>query len=181
MLSALVRPGEVLAVYPYDDTGYGWPIAVQSIFPWANGLEAQVIGTCHGATIGFFDTLYFRNKGYYRQDVPLTFLISGLAYKLFEGEVPEDFSEEFTAYLPLTLAQEGGVDEVQFDSHVEEVREVDFWGIPLIAYTLTLATPEHFAMRLTMYSHESAGPRRFAPGERIRGIAWLFGSAVPGR
>lgn len=35
--------------------------------------------------------------------------------------------------------------------------------------------PLHF--RLTMYSHESAGPRRFNPGDRIMGYPWFFGFA----
>ena len=177
MFSFLGRAGEFLTAYPYDDNGFGWPIKVKEIYPWPNGVEGQVVGSCKEARVGLFDTLFFRNKDAYDRDVPLTFLVNGLAYKLFEGEVPRGFSADYTFYIPLTQEEEGGVDEVKFSSKVEAVEDVDFWGIPLIAYTLTLAVPEDFPLRLRMYSHASAGPRRFRVGDRLAGYAWLFGFA----
>ena len=177
MLSFLARLDGVLTAYPYDDAGYEWPVEVKEVHAWPNGVEAQLVGSCNGARIGFFDTMFFKNGESYRQDVALTFLINGLAYKLSEGEVPEGFSEDYTCYLPQPPERGGGVDEVSFDSRIEDVKEVDFWGIPLIAYTLTLAVPNGFPLRLTVYSHESAGPRRFDPGDRVAGYAWLFGFA----
>ncbi|MFC1834102.1 hypothetical protein ACFL2Q_05125 [Thermodesulfobacteriota bacterium] len=177
MMSFLLHGRDIVAAYPYEDTGYGWPIEVKEVYVWPEGHEAQIVGSCNGARVGFFDTCFFKYRDTYRQDVPLTFLINGLAYKVFEGEATEEFSDDFCAYLPLTPEEEGGVDEIKFESRVEEVNDVEFWGVPLLAYTLVLATPNDFPLRLTMYAHESAGPKRFAPGDRIGGYAWLFGMA----
>jgi hypothetical protein len=166
-----------LTAYPYDDSGFGWPIDVREIYPWANDIEGQISGSCMGARVSLFDTLFFKNKDSYVSGQPIIFLVNGLAYKMFEGEVPESVSHDYCFYLPLTEQEEGGVDEIKFSSQVEDVEEINFWGISMIAYTLTIATPEGFPLRLRMYAHPSAGPKKFATGDRISGIAWLFGFA----
>jgi hypothetical protein len=182
MLSVLMLAGDALAAYPYEDTGYGWPIEVKELYPWENGVEAQLIGSCIGARIGLFDTLFFANRNGYHLGGIRTFLVSGLAYQLQASEVPDDFSEDFCSYLPLTPEDEGGIDEIQFDSCVEEKREADFWGVPLKVYTLTLARvgPDEFPLRLNMYFYEPEGAKDFEVGDRVSGVAWLFGFAKPG-
>jgi hypothetical protein len=62
-------------------------------------------------------------------------------------------------------------------SHVETVREIDFHGTTLRAYTLTLAECDDFPLRLDVFAHPSVCEREFRPGDAISGFAWLFGAA----
>lgn len=179
--SFLLRGDEFIAGYPIAVDGYGWPLKIHDRVTWPDGIQANLIASCEGARVCLFDAQHFLHRDSYSEESERTFVVAGLAYKLFDTvfESPEQKEKlaETKAYFPVDDAEGGRVDEIKFMSHVEVVREVDFWGTPLLAFTLTLAEPEDFPMRLDIFAHPSACEKEFRPGDRISGFAWLFGAA----
>jgi hypothetical protein len=84
---------------------------------------------------------------------------------------------QMKAYLPLS-GDDASEDELQFSSHVEAVRPLDFHGVPFDVYTVTLALPDDFPMRVDVYTPRSAADEVLAVGDRISGACWLFGRLI---
>src|SRR5690349_2269840 len=51
----LVVDERLVSAYPEAEDGPVWPITITEVVPWANGIEGQLKGTCHGADVAFFD------------------------------------------------------------------------------------------------------------------------------
>jgi hypothetical protein len=96
---------------------------------------------------------------------------------MYESPKQEAELSETNAFFPLRGEDGGCVDEIKFMSRVEAAREIDFHGITLRAYTVTLAEPEDFPMRIDVFAHPSVCQRDFQPGDPISGFAWVFGAA----
>lgn len=179
--SFLLRNEQFVAGYPLVLDGFGWPIRIHDTLTWPDGIQANLMGKCNEFDICLFDTQHFLHKDSYRGGRERTFVVAALAYKLFTTIYDNDDQEfELTgkkAFFPLRPEDGGGVDELKFMSHVEAVRELDFWGVPLLAYTVTLAETEEFPLRLEVFAHPSVCEKRFQVGDPISGFAWLFGAA----
>lgn len=180
--SFLLRGQEFLTAYPIAESGYTWPMQVHDVHTWPSDVEAHLIASCHGARVCFFDAQYFRHRQLYQEQPQQNFAMAGLGYRLyetiFESAEQEQKLGDTKAYFPVGEDEGGEPDEIKFMSHVEGIREVNFWGIPLFAYTVTLALPDDFPMRLDVFAHATACDKAFSVGDRISGFAWLFGSAV---
>lgn len=179
-LSALVRKGEVLevlAIYPYAETSNSWPLQLDRIEESPDGLQARLYGQSGGAHFAVFDTLYFKNHGHYSVGETYELQVSAIAYQL-EFDEPAEASggqSGFGALPVLTADRDAAEDEVVFHSTVEDVFECEFWGIELQVYLLTLLHTQDGPLRVELYTHPSLTERRFAVGDRVRGVAWLFG------
>jgi hypothetical protein len=152
------------------------------VYEWPNPIEAQIIGSCNEAKVVWFDPHYAANRDQYRRSKgPLNFQINALAYHVertrFASHEQETLMGEMTGYTPLSDAENfvASEDEIQFASHVEAVRALDFHRVPFHVYTLTIATPNDFPMRLNLYTPRTAAMDTFAIGERISGACWLLG------
>lgn len=188
MFSALGRkasagPLQIHAMYPYSESGYLWPIEIDTVEAHAG--VGCVIGRAFGAArIGVFDTTHFRSA--YEPTMAYTFQVSAIALRL----APEDFSQrasgvtytdDFCGYGPV-LNEQGAVvtpDVVEVHSVIQAVESVAFWGVSLTRYLLTLAKPGDAEMTLDVYANDTVIGRRFAVGERVTGHLWIFGFHPP--
>lgn len=179
-LSALVRKGdvlEVLAIYPYAETSNSWPVQLERVEESPDGLQARLYGQAGGAHVAVFDTLYFKNHPHYAVGETYELQVSAIAYQL-EFDEPAEASDGQSGFgtLPvLTTDRDAADDEVVFHSTVEDVFDCEFWGIELQVYQLTLLHTKEGPLRVDLYTHPSLTMRRFAVGDRVRGVAWLFG------
>lgn len=180
MFSALIRKGEaleLLAMYPYTESPHVWPLTVRAVEESPDGSQARLLCSCQGAQVAVFDTLYMKNRQTYQMGEIYDFQVSAIAYQVEGDELRPGFSPEFTGYGPLesfSSDQEAAADEVVFHSLVEDVFDTEFWGVELLVYVVTLATPGAVPMRIELYTHPALSERRFRVGERVRGVAWLF-------
>ncbi|MFO0577348.1 MAG: hypothetical protein U1A78_25360 [Polyangia bacterium] len=180
MFSALIRKGEaleLLAMYPYTESPHVWPLTVRAVEESPDGAQARLLCSCQGAQVAVFDTLYLKNRQTYQLGEVYDFQVSGICYQIEADSLGPGFAKEFTGYGPLerfAIDQEAAPDEVVFHSLVEDVFDTEFWGVELLVYVLTLATPGDVPMRIELYTHPALSERRFQVGERVRGVAWLF-------
>lgn len=111
----------------------------------------------------------------------MTFRMNALAYRVgrtqFANPEQEALMGQMKAYLPLP-GDEASDDELQFSSHVEAVRSLDFHGVPFDVYTVTLALPDDFPMRVDVYAAQSIADESLAVGDRISAACWLFGRLI---
>lgn len=179
--SFLLRNEEFVAGYPLVVDGFGWPLKIHDTVTWPDQVQASLVASCEGQRICLFDTQYFLHKEKYSDAAEKTFVVAALAYKMFDTmyESAEQEAElcNTKAFFPLRPEDGGSADEIKFMSHVESAREIDFHGITLRAYTVTLAEPEDFPMRIEVFAHPSVCERDFQPGDPISGFAWVFGAA----
>lgn len=179
-LSALVRKGEVLevlAIYPYAETSNSWPLVLERIEESPDGLQARLYGSAGGAHFAVFDTLYFKNHRHYALGETYELQVSAIGYQL-ELDEPAEHSTVLSGFgsLPsLSADREAKEDEIVFHSTVEDVFDCEFFGIELQVYLLTLLHHQSGPLRVEMYVHPSLTERRFEIGDRVRGVAWLFG------
>src|SRR5690349_3666162 len=61
----IVMNGVLASAYPEVQNGHTWPVLIQEVIPWANGIEGQIVGSVHGALVRFFDTRFYANGGKY--------------------------------------------------------------------------------------------------------------------
>ena len=179
--SFLLRNEEFVAGYPMVVDGFGWPLKIHDTVTWPDQVQSSLVASCEGQRITLFDTQHFLHKHTYTDESEHMFVVGAIAYKLFDTmyDSPEQEAElrQTKAYFPLREEDGGTIDEIKFMSHVEAVREIDFHGIPMRAYTVTLAEPEEFPMRIDVFAHPSVCERDFAPGDAISGFAWEFETA----
>jgi hypothetical protein len=178
----LMDKDKIASAFPHVNGGYCWPVHIRHRYPWPNSMEGQLIGSCHGARVGWFDGRFGAQSEKYEGDASVTVQLNALAYRAwsttFQTEDQEREMKGTKAYMP--LQDEPGYtaseDEIQFMSHVEEAYSLGFFGIPIDVYTITLALPDDFPMKVKLYTPRMVSERLLKPGEGISGVGWLFGS-----
>lgn len=184
----LVANKVLASAYPEVQDGPVWPITITEIIPWANGLEGQIAGTCHGAAVGFFDTRFYANWRRYEVGQTYDFHMGALGYTMGqapESEVETDMGAKVSmkgahAYMPANADnQAADIDDMWFHSPLEGDKESAYLlGPPVYSYPVIIAIPEDFEMRLDVYSgaHVLAPDmQNVQPGEDIQGYLWLQG------
>jgi hypothetical protein len=182
MFSALVRRTEqleLIAMYPYSESAHTWPLQVLKIEESADRLQGRLLGSCEGAEVAVFDTLYMKNRDAYRLGETYPVKVSAIAYQLEPDQLSEEFAPDFAGFGPLSRFSkdsEATPDEIVFHGFIEDVSETAFWGVPLRVYTIPLHQPEEgkAPLRVTVYVHDAVADRPFTIGERVRGVLWLF-------
>lgn len=179
-LSALVRKShmlEVLAIYPYAETENRWPVHIERIDRSPDGLQARLFGESGGAHFAVFDTLYFKNQQHYAVGETYDLQVSAIAYQLESDQIAEERGPQhgFGSLPVLSDDRDATDDEIVFHSTIEDVFETDFWGIELQVYRITLLDTPKGPLRVEIYAHPALAERRFSVGDRVRGVAWLFG------
>jgi hypothetical protein len=183
----LVRDNVFVSAYP-DATGDKiWPVTVHDVVQWTSGVDAQILGECHGEAVRFFDTRYFVNRDRYTLGETYDFRMGALAYKLGAAGEMEAHSPQVGAavsfagahaYLP---ADDPGadIDDVWFHSPLEgEPVPAQLAGQSLAGYPIIVAIPGNFERSLVAYAatHALSGsPASIKPGEDITGFLWLHG------
>ena len=179
--SFLMRNEQFVAGYPLIVDGFGWPLKIHDTLTWPDQVQASLVASCEGQRICLFDTQHFLHKEHYAPDSEHMFVVGAIAYKLFDTmyESPAQEAElcQTNAFFPLRPEDGGCADEIKFMSRVEAARQIDFHGLSLQAYTVTLAEPNEFPMRIEVFSHASVCERDFQVGDPISGFAWVFGAS----
>jgi hypothetical protein len=179
----------LVSAYPEAQGGAVWPIVVQEIVPWANGVEGQITGECHGAAVSFFDTRFYANGRAYKVGETYNFHMNAFAYILRPAEDIEVEAENLgtkvsfrgaRAYMPAGMdSEEADIDDFWFHSPLEgEITQTELAGRRLRAYPVTLALPDDFDMSLSLYAADHAlSPGAEAAGldEDLDGFLWLQG------
>jgi len=166
-------------MFPYSESPHIWPLVLERIEESPDGLEARLLGSCVGAAVGVYDTLYLKNRDAYQLGGTYEMQVSAVAYQLEPDQLGEDFAPDFSGFGPLTRFspdQEAAPDEIVFHSYIESVAQTTFWGVPLRVYVIPLCrpSPEMEPLRVEVYVHDEVADRVFAVGERVRGVLWLF-------
>ena len=170
---------KVVAAYPYVDSGFRWDIEVKEIYQWPEGYQGLICGVCRGVRVCLFDCFFFKNAGRYCSGVTTSFALIAIAYSIVSFEHDNKIlSNDFCGFMPASVNEGGGMDEIHFASHVMDVRQFSYEGIEMVAYDIPIARPdEKEPLAITVYSYAAVEERRFAIGDRIKGYAWLFGWA----
>jgi hypothetical protein len=64
---------QIWTAYPSVTDGIVHEITIESIEEWMNEQEAQIHCSLGDASLAFFDTMYFKNKGIYEPEKNITF------------------------------------------------------------------------------------------------------------
>jgi hypothetical protein len=186
----IVMNGVLASAYPEVQDGPLWPILIQEVIPWANGIEGQISGSAYGALVRFFDTRYYANADKYRVGETYNFHMGALAYTI--GHAPETEADSSigakisfkgaSAYMP---ASSGGanddaeIDDFWFHSPLEgEPAETMIAEQTLIGYPIIMAIPDDIELHVTVYAapHVLASDMALIrPGEDLQGFLWLQG------
>jgi hypothetical protein len=190
--TVLVVNDKLVSAYPEASEGPAWPVTVDEIVPWANGIEGQITGDCHGAKISFFDTRFYANRRKYKVGETYQFQMSAFAYTLGRSTDTEFESAEIGAkvslrgahaYMPANLDNEtADIDDYWFHSPMESDTSIaKLAGRWLQVYPVIVAIPDHFEMRANLYaaghvlSPDMAGVK---PGDDLEGFLWLQGCLI---
>ncbi len=186
--TVLVINDKLASAYPIALEGYTWPITVDEVVPWANGIEGQITGTCHGARISFFDTRFYANRRKYKIRETYDFQLSAFAYvvgRAADVEFDSDIGAKVSlkgahAYMPADLDNPtADIDDYWFHSPLEsEVGGAELAGRHLRVYPIIIAIPDHFEMRINLYAARHTldlEMEHVAPGDDLEGFLWLQG------
>jgi len=77
---------EVYSAYPFLQISNRVEVEIKKIDEWSNGVEAVISGSVGPASISFFDTLYFFNKGKYEVGKKYIFEIGALAHSFIRRD-----------------------------------------------------------------------------------------------
>jgi hypothetical protein len=184
----LVENERLVSAYPDARAGPAWQVTVTEVITWANGIEGQIKGTCHGADVAFFDTRFYANRRKYRPGETYGFHMNAFAYVLgraADTEVETDLGAKVSlrgahAYMPANIGNDtADIDDYWFHSPLEaEVSMAELAGRRLRGYPIIVALPEDYPMALTLYAAEhvtAPGTGDIAPGEDLEGFLWLQG------
>ncbi len=184
-----VKNRQIASAYPDALGGPVWAITVKELAPWANGVEGQIVGECHGATVAFFDTHFYANGDKYKVGETYNFYMSAFTYivgRAPDAEVEADMGAKVSlkgarAYMSANLGatQAADVDDYWFHSPIEsEVLLAELAGRRLWVYPITLAIPDDFEMSVPLYAAEHAMAPDMAgvqPEDDLEGYLWLQG------
>jgi len=182
--------GVLATAYPEVQDGPVWPILIQEIIPWANGIEGQISGTSYGALGRFFDTRFYANANKYRVGETYNFHMGALAYTI--GHAPETEAESSigakisfkgaSAYMPASSGSAGDdaeIDDFWFHSPLEgEPSETALADQTLTAYPIIMAIPNDVELHVTVFAarHTLASDMALIrPGDDMQGFLWLQG------
>ncbi len=194
----------LFSAFPFPHEGCLNSIEIDSIEDWCNPIEGIVEGsTKGGASVSFFDPLYFLNKSRYQSGVSVDFIITALAYRLRPCEQQEiqidggpllemerkraleenpdaDISQIKTVSVSLEHAcwmmPTDVKDDFEFRGIPETVEKVEVGGQGFYKVTMILTRPDDIDFRVAVYASEAILDG-FVPfvGQPVEGFLWLQG------
>lgn len=173
---------ELWTAYPFVKDGIEHEIAIDGIEEWINEQEAQIRCSLGDASLAFFDTMYFKNKGIYEQGKKYTFLLSALAYSLTKTEpktlTDRDGRELSTKGMAVFFPfEKGDIDDFIFQVPVKEVIESKFGNktvYKIKAPLFRLDGEDDVDLFIFVLANRTEG---YVPavGDDITGVMWLQG------
>lgn len=196
------RKNELVSAYPWVSGGVEHYVQLKKVYPWHNGLEAQIEASLGEMSIALFDSLYARHKYFYKSGRNYSFMLSGIAYacevvspepivinnsetiRRMRQETerdPEDLSpimfhtEGMAAFLPIP---EGDRDDYRFQAPVKDIKETQLLGMSAWKIRATVARlgGGDSDTDLDIYVTEKALRGKVPEsGDDIAGSLWLQG------
>ena len=192
--------------YPVALDGADVDVTISRVEPWEHGIEGWVHGsvTTEGASISFFDTMYFAGSAALQENDVARFRVVGLAYWLrpiqlrsFEvkdgamwewekqrrmeaGESPEEASRPVVMHMTgaaIFLPRTGDqCDEAQFQGVIETLDTFEHDGQRIYRMDMVLMRPGEDEFRMPVYASERA-LKGYVPqlGEDVEGVMWVQG------
>ena len=130
-------------MFPHVGGGLPYPIILEEVAVWPDGVEAQIEANLGGATVDFFDCRYGENRNRYQEGAVLYFVLSAVAYDCGpaeeeaiepeswgsmrgKGDPPKEMSLKGASILsPRT---EWDRDDYDFHAPVQRVEKVEMLG-----------------------------------------------------
>lgn len=194
----------LFSAFPFPYEGCVNTIEINSSEDWCNPIEGIIEGsTSGGASVCFFDPLYFLNKPRYESGSSLDFIITALAYRLRPCEQQEiqidggplleeernrvleknpeaDVSEIKSVSVSLEeacwLMPTDVKDDFEFRGIPEAVERIEVGGQGFYKVTMVLTRPDDIDFRVSVYASEAI-LGGFVPsvGQSVEGFLWLQG------
>jgi hypothetical protein len=187
----IVVDSVIASAYPEVEDGPVWPVRLDEIIPWANGIEGQISGSAYGALVRFFDTRFNENADKYKVGEIYNFKMGALAYTI--GHAPEmeaqsDIGAKISfkgasAYMPATSGgatnNDADIDDYWFHSPLEgQPLETSLVEQKLTGYPIIMAIPNDYELHITVYAADHALASDMALArlqDDLQGFLWLQG------
>ena len=72
---------ELKTMFPHVGSGLPYPMTLEEVVVWPDGVEAQIEANLGGAAVDFFDCRYGENRNRYQEGAVLDFVLSAVAYQ----------------------------------------------------------------------------------------------------
>lgn len=198
------RPAKLFhATWPRVARGYAHQVVVEAVEAWADGMQAQIVGTIGDVRITYFDPLYPLNRDRYTVGNVAVVELAALAYQARPArDAPIDLAELPDDH-PLITAEEGAgldlstvaalvpagtpdPDDFAFQMTVESVEPLRLAaggaeGASLLRLDGPVARQNgvDVSVPLLVAPHCWEGETMPAPGDTVQGALWLQGSLPP--
>lgn len=199
----------LFSAYPVVLDGALMDVTVTRIEPWEYGIEGWVEGavTAAGASICFFDTMYFAGTDTVPEGAVVSYQLAGLAYslrpialrsfgisegplwemekqrRLDEGESPEEASRPMELHMTgaaIFLPRSGDArDEAEFQGVIEAIDSFEHDGQKIYRLEIVLMRPNDLEFRLPVYASEHVLDG-YVPrlGDDVQGVMWIQGRRI---
>lgn len=195
--------------YPVVLDGVDVDISITRVESWEYGIEGWIYGsvTTEGASISFFDTMYFAGSAVLREGDTVRYRLAGLAYflrpiqmrsfevkegamwalerdrRLEAGESEEDANRPVEMHMTgaaIFLPRSGDqCDEAQFQGVIETLDVFEHDGQKVYRMEMVLMRPGDEEFRMPVYASERA-LMGYVPrlGEDVEGVMWVQGRRI---
>ena len=199
----------LFSAYPVVLDGALTDVTVTKIEPWEYGIEGWVEGsvTNAGASICFFDTMYFAGTDTVPEGAVVSYQLAGLAYslrpielrsfeisegplwemekqrRLDEGESPEEASRPVELHMTgaaIFLPRSGDSrDEAEFQGVIDAIDTFEHDGQKVYRLEMELMRPGDEKFRVPVYASERVLDG-YVPrlGDDLQGVMWLQGRRI---
>lgn len=195
--------------FPVALDGTDTEVTITRLEPWEYGIEGWIHGsvTTEGASISFFDTMYFAGSAALREGDAICYRLAGIAYwlrpiqlrsfevkdgamwewererRLEAGESEEEANRPVEMHMTgaaIFLPRSGDqCDEAQFQGVIETLDVFEHDGQQVYRMDMVLMRPGDEAFRMPVYASERA-LKGYVPqlGEDVEGVMWVQGRRI---
>lgn len=178
---------ELWSLYPFLQISNPIAVTISKIDEWSNGGEAVIWGSIGSASVSFFDTLYFFNKGKYKVGETYTFHLGAIAHSFekrtkdliiepTEGPLKGEklYTQKMTSFLP---AHEYGGEFTFTCPFVSFSGDLIAFDQPFSVFPYHIISIETDAVMFTlpMYVNKNLVKGDPQVNDSISGSAWLQG------
>jgi hypothetical protein len=173
----------LVTAFPYAIDGATNMIEVGEVEPWGNGAEGRLAARFDDARIDFFDSLHYRNKDRYPDEVQRRFRFAGIAFAVgpvdAEALAEGNLAEDAAILLPIAITHpdiEGRPDWYSYQTRIRNVERVPFADGEVLRLDV-VQTRAEMDFEVVLYASGYALPDGYVPqtGDIINGALWLNG------
>lgn len=170
---------EIFSGFPFLESKTKITFSMGELIEWSHigGKEGQIHGGGNKSfALTFYATDYLENKSKYLSEKEIMVCLSGFIYVLdVPAELPSNFSEDFTTYMPNQTAN----DVFDFIANVLDVKQVKLPTIEGYLLKLGMVNDEKDKYQFileTFVNKENMRIPTVKVGDKVSGAFWLQGS-----